>query len=102
MLLASQRPGESSKAVANVLMLAKVEQNIAIQLIPLIRDKRPYERIIVSEQSQIHLDGKCVGELRYLQSHNRTDHSVPQNLQNPSGSAENRPSEIGRASCREK
>jgi hypothetical protein len=94
MLIASQRPGESSKAVANVLMLAKVEQNIAIQLIPLIRDKRPYERIIVSEQSQIRLDGKCVGELRYLQSHNRTDHSIPQNLQNPSGSAENRPSNI--------
>lgn len=94
MLLASQRPEESSKAVANVLMLTKVEQNIAIQLIPLIRDKRPYERIIVSEQSQIRLDGKCVGELRYLQSHNRTDHSIPQNLQNPSGSAENRPSDI--------
>src|ERR1700722_565380 len=94
MLIASQRPGESSKAVANVLMLAKVEQNIAIQLIPLIRDKRPYERIIVSEQSQIRLDGKCVGELRYLLPHNRTDHSIPQNLQNPSGSAENRPSDI--------
>jgi hypothetical protein len=75
-------------------MLAKVEQNIAIQLIPLIRDKRPYERIIVSEQSQIRLDGKCVGELRYLLPHNRTDHSIPQNLQNPSGSAENRPSDI--------
>jgi hypothetical protein len=75
-------------------MLVKPEQNIVIQFLPLIRDARPYERIIVSEQSQIRLDGKCVGELRYTQSHNRTDHSVPPNLLNPSGTAGNRGSGI--------
>src|SRR5947207_8903410 len=75
-------------------MLAKVEHNISIQFLPLTRDTRAYERIIVSEQSQIRLDGKCVGELRYLQSHNRIEHSIPPNLLNPSGSAQNRPSGI--------
>jgi hypothetical protein len=90
MLVACQRSEESSKAVANVLMLTKMEQNIAIQFLPLVRGTRPYERIIVSEQSQICLDGKCVGELRYTLSHNRTDYLIPPNLQNLSGSAENR------------
>lgn len=73
-------------------MLGKPEKNIAIQFLPLVRGTRPYQRIIVSEQSRIRLDNKCVGELRYI--HNRTDHYIPPNLMRPSGTEENRPSTI--------
>lgn len=50
----------------------------------MVRDKRPCERIIVSEQSQIRLDGKCVGAAQSPSSPCHTQSGWPvSRLHNP-------------------